>query len=83
MYQIFILSVLISSVSFADEVVNVKAIKSGKKEVISCPGRTTHLFCNVSEEFDTPGMCGHGFDCIMMTSGEKQTVCSIIFECLK
>jgi hypothetical protein len=83
MYQIFILSVLISCFSFAAEVANVKIIKSGKKEVVSCPERNTHLFCNVSETFDTPGICGHGFDCIMMKSGEKETVCSVIFECVK
>jgi hypothetical protein len=60
-----------------------KYIKSGKKESINCPERTTHLFCNVSETFDTPGICGHGFDCILMKIGETEKVCSVVFECVK
>jgi hypothetical protein len=54
----------------------------GKKAVAKCEKSVpSHLFCEV-EAYDVPGICGHGFECVLMKAGEKQTVCGVEYTCL-
>lgn len=60
-----------------------KNIPKGKKAQISCVNRLpSHFFCE-SEAFDIPGFCGHGFECVLMKIGEKQTACDTEFTCVE
>lgn len=78
---ILVLTLAISFKVFGADKEVTKSIKKGTKEEISCPGRHTFLFCDVDHTFGTPGICGHGFDCILMKAGEKESVCNAVFNC--
>ncbi len=79
----FVLFTIISFGLVSNAATKEMVILKGKKAQISCARRVaSHIFCQ-TEAFDIPGVCGQGFECIVMKAGEKQTACDTEFSCVE